>query len=108
MSIADVIKSIEQGAFKEVQAHEIGDSNGEPIDCSTLKDKPVIKADATTLTEALRSGHEETKTDICNTNLRCELEPTSCRFAVEVTTFEDIVNGQRRFVCGCEKCKYQK
>lgn len=44
MSIADVISSIEKGMFREVQARENGNSNGEFIDCSTLGDKPVIKA----------------------------------------------------------------
>ncbi len=44
MSIADVISSIEKGMFREVQARENGNSNGEPIDCSALGDKPVIKA----------------------------------------------------------------
>ena len=44
MSIADVISSIEKGMFREVQARENGNSNGDPIDCSTLGDKPVIKA----------------------------------------------------------------
>ena len=45
MSIADVIKSIEYEAFREVQAHEIAGRNGEPIDCYTLGDEPVIVAD---------------------------------------------------------------
>ena len=45
MNIADVIKSIEREAFIKVQAHEITGKNGEPIDCSTLGDKPVIVAD---------------------------------------------------------------
>lgn len=44
MSIAEVIMSIEKGMFREAQVREIGDSNGEPIDCSALGDKPVIKA----------------------------------------------------------------
>lgn len=45
MSMAEVIKSIEREALREAQSHEIGGLNGEPIDCSTLGDKPVIKAD---------------------------------------------------------------
>lgn len=45
MNIADVIKSIEREAFREVQAHEIAGRNGEPIDCSALGDEPVIVAD---------------------------------------------------------------
>ena len=45
MSIADIIKSIECGAFKEIQPHKIGGRNGEPINCSTLEDEPVIVAD---------------------------------------------------------------
>lgn len=45
MSMADVIKSIECGAFREIQPNKIGGRNGEPIDCSTLEDEPVIVAD---------------------------------------------------------------
>lgn len=45
MSMAEVIKSIEREAFREAQSREIGGRNGEPIDCSTLGDKPVIEAD---------------------------------------------------------------
>nr|DAI23748.1 MAG TPA: hypothetical protein [Caudoviricetes sp.] len=45
MSMAEVIKSIEREAFRKAQSHEIGGRNGEPIDCSTLGDKPVIVAD---------------------------------------------------------------
>ncbi len=45
MSMAEVIKSIERGAFREIQPHKIGCRNGEPIDCSTLEDETVIVAD---------------------------------------------------------------
>ena len=45
MSMAEVIKSIEREAFREAQSREKGGRNGKPIDCSTLGDKPVIKAD---------------------------------------------------------------
>lgn len=45
MSMAEVIKSIEREALREAQSHEIGSRNGEPIDCSTLEDEPVIEAD---------------------------------------------------------------
>lgn len=45
MSIADIIKSIECGAFREIQPHKIGGLNGELIDCSTLEDETVIVAD---------------------------------------------------------------
>lgn len=44
MSMAEVIKSIEREAFRKAQSQEIGGLNGKPIDCSTLGDKPVIKA----------------------------------------------------------------
>lgn len=54
MSMADVIKSIECGALREAQSHEIGGRNGKPIDCSTLEDKPVIKADNEADRQALR------------------------------------------------------
>lgn len=45
MTMAEVIKSIEHGAFREIQPHKIGGRNGEYIDCSTLEDEPVIVAD---------------------------------------------------------------
>lgn len=45
MSMAEVIKSIEREAFREAQSREIGNRNGEPIDCPTLEDKPVIETD---------------------------------------------------------------
>ena len=59
MSIADVIKSIEYEAFREVQAHEIAGRNGEPIDCSTLEDEPVIVADNEADRKALRDCFKE-------------------------------------------------
>lgn len=59
MSMADVISSIEKGMFREVQARENGNSNGEPIDCSTLGDKPVIVADNETDMQALRDCFKE-------------------------------------------------
>ena len=42
--MAEVIKSIECGAFREIQPQKIGGRNGEYIDCSTLEDEPVIVA----------------------------------------------------------------
>lgn len=54
MSMAEVIKSIEHGAFREIQLHKIGGRNGEPIDCSTLEDEPVIVADNEADRQALR------------------------------------------------------
>lgn len=52
--MTDVIESIEREAFREAQAHEITGRNGEPIDCSTLGDKPVIAADNEEDRQALR------------------------------------------------------
>ncbi len=54
MSMADVIKSIECEALREIQPHKIGGRNGEPIDCSTLEDEPVIVADNEADRQALR------------------------------------------------------
>ena len=59
MSIADVIKSIEYEAFREVQAHEITCRNGEYIDCYTLEDEPVIVADNEADRQALRDCFKE-------------------------------------------------
>lgn len=54
MSMTEVIKSIECGAFREIQPHKIGGRNGEPIDCYTLEDEPVIVADNEADRQALR------------------------------------------------------
>lgn len=59
MSMAEVIKSIEREALREAQSHEIGDRNDEPIDCSTLEDKPVIVADNEADRQALRDYFKE-------------------------------------------------
>ena len=59
MSMAEVIKSIEREALREAQSQEIGGRNGKPIDCSTLEDKPVIKADDEADRQALRDCFKE-------------------------------------------------
>ena len=59
MSMAEVIKSLEREAFREAQSQEIGGRNGEPIDCSTLEDKPVIEADIEVDRQALRACFKE-------------------------------------------------
>lgn len=56
MSMAEVIKSIESEALREAQSREIGGRNSEPIDCSTLEDKPVVVADNETDRQALRAA----------------------------------------------------
>ena len=59
MSMAEVIKSIEREAFREAQSQEISGRNGEPIDCSTLEDEPVIVADNEADRQALRDCFKE-------------------------------------------------
>lgn len=59
MSMAEVIKSIEREALREVQSREISGLNGEPIDCSTLGDKPVIVADNEADRQALKDCFRE-------------------------------------------------
>lgn len=59
MSMAEVIKSIEHEALREAQSHEIGGRNGKPIDCSTLGNKPVIKADNEADRQALKDCFKE-------------------------------------------------
>lgn len=59
MSMAEVIKTIEREAFREVQKHEITGRNGESIDCSTLEDKPVIVADNEADRQVLRDCLKE-------------------------------------------------
>ena len=48
------------------------------------------------------------KFNTCDTNPNCELEPMKCSFAVEYSTWEEANNGTRKFMCGRDKCKYQK
>lgn len=57
--MAEVIKSIEREALREAQSREIGDRNGKPIDCSTLGDEPVIKADNEADRQALKDCFKE-------------------------------------------------
>ena len=57
--MAEVIKSIEREALREAQTHEIGGRNGEPIDCSTLEDEPVIVADIEADRQALKDYSKE-------------------------------------------------
>ena len=59
MSMAEVIKSIEREALREAQSHEIGGLNGKAIDCSTLEDEPVIKADNKADRQTLRDCFKE-------------------------------------------------
>ena len=59
MSMAEVIKSIEREAFREAQSHETSGRNGKSIDCSTLEDEPVIKADNESDRQALRECFKE-------------------------------------------------
>lgn len=59
MSMAEVIKSIEREALREAQSREIGGRNGKPIDCSTLGDEPVIKADNEADRQALKDCFKE-------------------------------------------------
>ena len=46
--------------------------------------------------------------NVCDTNPNCECDPTTCGFAVEYSTFEDVGNGIHKYMCGRDKCKYQK
>ena len=55
------------------------------------------------------NGHNSNiKFDICDTNPNCENDPANCGFAVEYSTFEDVIKGIHRYMCGLDKCKYQK
>ena len=68
--MADVIKSIEHEAFREVQAHEIAGRNGEHIDCSTLGDKTVIVADNEADRQAFRDCFKGVSVWSAKTKLR--------------------------------------
>lgn len=92
MSMAEVIKSIEREALREAQSHEIGGRNGEPIDCSTLEGKPVIKAD----NEADRQKFYECfyrQEPIEPNNKKCNL--TFCRY----NTDRECTNDEKRKEC---------
>ena len=51
---------------------------------------------------------KDSLSDICDTNPNCECDPTTCGFAVEYSTFEDVGKGIHRYMCGRDKCKYSK
>ena len=51
---------------------------------------------------------KDSLSDICDTNPNCECDPTTCGFAVEYSTFEDVGKGIHKYMCGRDKCKYQK
>ena len=46
--------------------------------------------------------------NVCDANPNCECDPTSCRFAIEYSSFEDVCKGIHKYMCGFDKCKYQK
>ena len=70
MSMAEVIESIECGAFREIKQHKIGGRNGEPIDCFTLLDEPVIVADNEAYMQALRDCFKGVSVWSAKTKLR--------------------------------------
>ena len=51
---------------------------------------------------------EKNPFNACDANPNCECDPATCGFAVEYSTLEDIDKGIHRYMCGCDKCKYQK
>lgn len=59
MSMAEVLKSIERETLREAQSHEIGGRNGKSIDCSTLKDEPIVVADNEADRQALKDCFKE-------------------------------------------------
>lgn len=46
--------------------------------------------------------------NVCDANPNCECDPTTCRFAIEYSSFEDVCKGIHKYMCGFDKCKYQK
>lgn len=51
---------------------------------------------------------EKNPFNVCDANPNCECDPTTCGFAVEYSTLEDIGKGIHRYMCGRDKCKYHK
>ena len=92
MSMAEVIKSIECGAFREIEPHKIGGRNGEPIDCSTLEDKPVIETDIEADRQALYECFYK-REPIEPNNKKCNA--TFCRY----NTDRECTNEKNREVC---------
>ena len=77
--------------------------------------KAVLCIDGKSISEFYAKMKFETMTqwkdslsDICDTNPNCECDPTTCGFAVEYSTFEDVGKGIHRYMCGRDKCKYSK
>lgn len=46
--------------------------------------------------------------NICDTNPNCECDPSTCGFAVEYSSFEDVSNGIHKYICGLDRCTYSK
>ena len=90
--MAEVIKSIEREALRQAQSHEIGGRNGKRIDCSTLKDKPLIvaynEADRQEIYERLYKQEP-----IEPNNKKCNL--TFCRY----NTDKECTNDEQRKEC---------
>ena len=77
--------------------------------------KAVLCIDGKSISEFYAKMKFETMTqwkdslsDICDTNPNCECDPTTCGFAAEYSTFEDVGKGIHRYMCGRDKCKYSK
>ena len=72
--------------------------------------KAVLLIDDLADTEVLDSQLVEKKNlfNVCDTNPNCEFDPECCGFAVEYSTLEDVGKGIHRYMCGRDKCKYQK
>lgn len=52
---------------------------------------------------------EENQFDICETNPDCEENPSDCIYSIGCSTWEDVSNATRRYICGFKgKCKYCK
>ena len=92
MNITEIIKSIEREALREAQSYEIGGRNGEPIDCSTLKDKPVIETDIEADRQALYECFYKQQ-PIEPNNKKCNL--TFCRYNAD----KECTNDEERKEC---------
>ena len=70
--------------------------------------KAVLLIDDLADTEVLDNQCTENKNplNICRTNPNCEFDTEHCGFAVDCTVNGDFPN--RIYMCGRDKCKYQK
>ena len=62
--------------------------------------------DVSKLVLCITDKEEKNPFNICRTNPDCEFNPEHCIFSVDCTMYGDVPN--HIYICGSDKCKYQK